>query len=214
MRSWCVLIAVLVSSPAMAQTAPRPQPDRRLPIMVLDGRGVFTRLGRDKLTAASLGLDPLVLPATGLGLTGGVHLYPIRGKTVSLGVGAEVLTAVAKFEPVDATTLKPTGEVYRRRIRAASGQLSLNFGHKAGWSYLTMGYGPLSFDSYKEPATPGDVGSMTLNYGGGARWFDNPHLAFTIDLRFYATRPEPAAVGTAPRERHKVFVLSAGFAIK
>ena len=31
-----------------------------------------------------------------------------------------------------------------------------------------------------------------LNYGGGARWFNSPHLAFTFDIRFYAISPRDA----------------------
>ncbi len=198
----------------MAQTAPRAAADNRLPIVVLDARGVFARLGQDALTATSLGIDTLSLPAGGRGFTGGVHIYPLRGKSVALGFGAETIMAATTYEPVDATTMKPTGDVYKRRLRGVSGQVSLNFGHKAGWSYLTAGAGPMSFDSYKQPAIPGDVGSSTINYGGGARWFDVRHLAFSIDLRFYATGAALAALNTAPRDPHKVFVISAGISIK
>ena len=35
----------------------------------------------------------------------------------------------------------------------------------------------------------------TINYGGGARWFIKPHVAFSFDVRFYAINPGTA--GTA-----------------
>ena len=55
---------------------------------------------------------------------------------------------------------------------------------------------------------------MTLNFGGGARWFNFDHLAFTIDLRFYRTRAAVATPNTAARDNKSVMVMSAGFAIK
>ena len=33
----------------------------------------------------------------------------------------------------------------------------------------------------------------TINYGGGARWFIKPRLAFSIDVRFYAVSPTTTA---------------------
>ncbi len=103
-----------------------------------------------------------------------------------------------------------------------SGQVSLNFGHKLGWSYLTVGAGPLAFESYKEVSAtaptaatmPDGLRARTVNFGGGARWFNVAHLAFTVDLRFYLTPAALATPNTAPRDKHKVFVMSAGIAIK
>ena len=56
--------------------------------------------------------------------------------------------------------------------------------------------------------------ACAINYGAGARWYTYDHLAFTLDLRFYATQPTPATANTAPRLRHAVFVMSAGVSIK
>ena len=54
----------------------------------------------------------------------------------------------------------------------------------------------------------------TLNYGGGARWFLKEHLAFSVDLRFYAISPL-AATDTQPSSpRMTVKVLSMGAAFK
>ncbi len=127
---------------------------------------------------------------------------------------AEGIFARNSFEPIDARTNKPGGTVYNRRLSSVSAQLSMNFGHPLGWSYITLGYGPTSFQSYLATLQPDGLRDATLNYGGGARWFNFDHLAFTVDLRFYATNPAMASPNTAARSRHKVFVMSAGISIK
>lgn len=222
MRSPCILIvlmcAVLGASSALAQTpaAPpaRPVADNRIPIAVLDAHGVFARLGQDPLTAAGLYTDALAMSSKAFGLAGGVHVYPIRGQSVAFGIGGEAILARNSFEPVNPTTLKPGGTVFNRRLRGISGQASLNFGHTLGWSYLTVGYGPMSFESHLAKLEPDGLRNGTLNFGGGARWFNFDHLAFTVDLRFYRTQAALATPNTAARDNKTVTVMSAGFAIK
>jgi hypothetical protein len=217
-RAAVVLAAMVAASPAFAQTpsaAPaRPLPDNRIPIAVVDARGVFARLGQDPLTATGLVTNVLDMSSKAFGLSGGVHVYPWRGRSTAFGVGAEAIFARNSFEPIDATTAKPGGTVYNRRLSGVSAQLSMNFGHKLGWSYITAGYGPNTFESYLATRTPDGLHDATLNYGAGARWFNYDHLAFTFDMRFYATNPALATPNTAARSRHKVFVMSAGISIK
>ncbi len=195
-------------------TAAAPTSDNRIPIAVLDARGTFARIGQDAITAAGLFTPVTNLSARAFGAAGGVHVYPIRSQSFAFGIGGEAILARASFEPVDATTKKPTGTVFNRRLRGISGQASLNFGHKLGWSYLTVGLGPTSFESYLAKLQPDGLRPMTLNFGGGARWFNFDHLAFTIDLRFYRTRAAVATPNTAARDNKSVMVMSAGFAIK
>ncbi len=195
-------------------TAAAPKSDNRIPIAVLDARGTFARIGQDAITAAGLFTPVTNLSARAFGAAGGVHVYPIRSQSFAFGIGGEAILARASFEPVDATTKKPTGTVFNRRLRGISGQASLNFGHKLGWSYLTVGLGPTSFESYLAKLQPDGLRPMTLNFGGGARWFNFDHLAFTIDLRFYRTRAAVATPNTAARDNKSVMVMSAGFAIK
>ena len=217
MRFWCFLFALVAASPALAQTTPRPAADTRLPVAVLDARGVWARLGQDPITATGLFLAAPNLPSRGFGGNAGAHIYPLRGRSVAFGIGAEGILAFSRYEPVDETTKKPTGDIFKRRLRGVSGQISLNFGRKAGWSYLTAGLGPMSFESYKELTTPTTLDGLrtrTLNFGGGARWFNFDHLAFTLDLRFYRTRAALATPGTAPRGDQTLMIMSAGFAIK
>lgn len=215
--STLVLVALGVS-PAFAQApaapAARPLADNRIPIAVVDARGVFARLGQDTLTATGVHVPLPELKSKALGLAGGAHVYPLRGKSLALGLGAEAILVRTSFEPLDAKTLKPGGTVYDRRLSGVSGQVSLNFGHRLGWSYLTVGLGPMAFQSYLDKLTPDGLSEKTLNYGGGARWFNFDHMAFTVDLRFYATKEALATPNTAARMSHKVFVMSAGIAIK
>ena len=54
----------------------------------------------------------------------------------------------------------------------------------------------------------------TLNYGGGARWFVRPGLAFSFDVRFFAINPlgEIESEPGSPRLTRMAF--SAGVSIK
>ena len=110
--------------------------------------------------------------------------------------------------------LPPT--IVNQRLFGLSGQLSLNFGYRNGWSYVTGGSGPLSFASYVSDTAPleGPPKQMTLNYGGGARWFAWRHIAFAVDIRFYQTRPEERTVFYPGRARSSLRVLSAGISIR
>ncbi len=206
-----VICASLVTAPALAQTLKK---DTRIPIVVVDARGVFGRIGQDLATAKGLSTTAVNLPATALGAAGGAHLYLWRGKSMALGIGAEAILTRGKHALLDAVTLKPSTTVIHRRLRGASGQLSLNFGRRAGWSYVTAGLGPTSFESYLAGATPDGLRPTSLNVGGGARWFNWAHLAFTADLRFYTTKPALATPNTAPRLRKNLLVFSAGISIK
>lgn len=203
-------------SPAPAQTSPAATPqkkDSRIPLFVVDARGAFARLGQDATTATGLGATALELPASGIGAAAGAHAYVWRGQTMALGFGGEAIFARASRELLG-TDGKATGKSINRRLRALSGNLSLNFGRRAGWSYLTAGIGPTSFESYYAGTTPDGLRPASLNFGGGARWFNWEHLAFTADLRFYQTKPALATPNTAPRVRKNLIVFSGGIAIK
>jgi len=56
--------------------------------------------------------------------------------------------------------------------------------------------------------------TQMLNYGGGARFFNTPHLAFTFDIRFYAISPRESTATIPGYPRAKFMVLSAGVAFK
>jgi hypothetical protein len=143
-------------------------------------------------------------------------VYAFRGRTISLGLGGEALLANGRKltapDDEDAAPLPPIN----RRIRGLSGNLSLNFGARDGWSYVTAGMGPFVFATYEGDTAPRDAPptKMTINYGGGARWFAWRHFAFAVDVRFYQTRPQSATLFYAGRSRTTLRILSAGISIR
>jgi hypothetical protein len=211
-----VVVASLLASPAAAQLP------RKLPVAVLDIRGFYSKLGQDPTTAADLGLESADLPSRGLGGVAGLHLYPLRFENMALGIGAEGILARGHheigsddgegLETGDSILTQPVDQ----RLRGLAGVISINFGHREGWSYLTAGLGPMTFITYPGGTRPAEAPpvSNTLTFGGGARWFMKPHLAFTFDLRFYQTRPELQTASYPRRQRSKLLIMSAGVSIK
>lgn len=192
------------------------QEQRPLPIVAADLRAFYTGLGQDPVTAGDLGVAPGDLPARGLGGVAGVHLYPLRGRKMALGIGAEGTIARGRAQQTDATTGEPVGEAIEQRLISISPQISLNFGHREGWSYLSAGMGRLSFETFEGALPPSELPptKSTINMGGGARWFFASHVAFTFDVRFYLTRPETASALFPGRQRSRLMVLSAGLGFK
>jgi hypothetical protein len=184
-----------------------------LPWFVIDLRGGFASLGSDTTTSAALGVASDDMPSRAKTIIAGAHVFLFRRGGFKLGVGAEAIRGVTSNQRQDAAG-EGTGPIIRRRLEGLSGQLSLNFGKGKGWSYITAGGGPMKFESYLDDAKPTRAGTTTLNYGGGARWFARGHLAFTVDLRFYLTRPAPAEFDAPPRVRKRVTLLSAGISFK
>jgi hypothetical protein len=203
------LLLVTMGVPALAQTR------ERLPIFVADARGFYTGLGRDPVTAGDLLVAPDEMPNRGFGGVTGVHLYPFRGRSVALGFGGEMIFARGKAVTESAADDFPS-TIVNQRLFGLSGQFSLNFGYRNGWSYITGGMGPMSFGTYLTDTPPLESApkDMTLNYGGGARWFAWRHIAFAVDVRFYQTRPEDRTVFYPGRARSSLRIMSAGISIR
>jgi len=204
------LLAAAVS-PAYAQ------PKDPLPTFVVDVRGLFAKLGQDTTTAADLGVAAQELPGTAIGGAAAVNFYPLKKEKMSLGFGAEGLLARATAQQAaNAQTGAVEGPRIERRLQGISGTISLNFGHGQGWSYVSAGIGPLRFQTFAGdlPSGAATPFQMTQNFGAGARWFTNNHVAFCFDLRFYLTKPEQTTIEYAGRLRQRVLVISAGVSIK
>jgi hypothetical protein len=184
-------------------------------MFVVDVRGAFVKLGQDERTAGDLGVAATELPGTGIGGAVGVTFYPLKWKKLTLGLGGEGVIAHAVESGVNDQTGELEGPRIERRFQSFAGTISLNFGHGQGWSYVSAGLGPLRFQTFA-----GDVPSSappfkaTQNFGAGARWFTNSHIAFCFDVRFYLTKPEETTVEFPGRLRQRVSVFSAGIAIK
>jgi hypothetical protein len=205
-----LVLTLSVVRPASAQQAPE-----KLPIAVVDVRGFYTGLGQDVVTASDLQVSSDQLPGRVFGGAVGVHVYPLRKGSFALGVGGEGVLAGGRAQRAETATA-PAGPIVQQQLRGFSFQLSLNFGHRDGWSYLSAGTGPMKFASYLGETRPTDdpPRSSTINLGGGARWFFKSHLAFTFDIRFYQTRPENAFGAYAARARNQLMVMSGGISIR
>ena len=203
--------ALLAAGPAPAHA----QIVRRVPVVVVDARGLLASLGADVTTAFDLGLDPALLSTRAWGGLVGAHVYPWRGRTVSLGVGVETLFARTRAQPVDGAG-EPIGPPIERRLHGVVGMVSLNFGGRDGWSYLSGGIGPVAFATFPRPLPSGESlpRRTTQHFGGGARWFRSQHVAAAFDVRFYLTRPQPATPGIAGRDRQRLVVISVGISLR
>jgi hypothetical protein len=193
------------------------QPSDPLEPFVVDARGTLARFKADPGVAASLDVPVTNLPTRGLGLTLGAHWYPIRGRLVSLGLGGEMLFArdSRTDDPEDEDTTASQRPVVTTRLSAFSPQVSLNFGKREGWSYVTVGIGRARLTSQRddEPFSEAAARTRSLNYGGGARWFTGPRLAFAVDLRFYTVNAREATSGIPGYPKMRLMILSAGISL-
>jgi hypothetical protein len=105
-------------------------------------------------------------------------------------------------------------------------QLSFNFGSSRGWSYLSAGVGQITArtttsefaagsgeSTSRTPVRTRETAALqTINFGGGARWFNTDHLAFSFDVRFHqAAGRSKAGVSTVPVT---LITASAGLSFK
>ncbi len=176
---------------------------------VIDVRGSMVMLGQNELVAVSRGLRPGQLAPRGIGLNLGGHAYLYRWRAITFGLGASAHFISTSRTPSE-NDVDPNGPVIRTRFTAISPQLSFNFGTGDGWSYLSGGLGTSRFNVYPQQSTiPSQQRAGTLNYGGGARWFITPNVAFSLDLRLFAISPVPqqGSQPASPRMTRAAFNL-------
>ncbi len=208
-----LFLCLMTAAPAAAQ-----EKDPIGPIAV-DLRGAFARHKVEPDIAKNLSVEAGNLPVRSFGLVGGAHIYPwrTRGK-VMLGFGGNVVVArgtrTLDVVASDGTTTKsPT---VRRYFTTFSPEISLNFGHRNGWSYISgglFGRSKLYVDLADKPAAEAPY-RKTLNYGGGARWFTSEHVAFAVDFRWYSVAEQLAVAGVVGQPRTTLLVLSGGLSFK
>jgi hypothetical protein len=212
MRVWCLLaVATMVCAAPATVLGQQHEP---LPTFDLDARGFTVRTGQDATTAADLGVATSNLASRLNGFAFGGTYYPLRGKGAAVGVGVEGLfgRGIGSFpSPTGGAALAvPT------YISGFAGEVSANFGHRNGWSYISVGAGPVRIDSFLGAAPLAEPpGKLTVNFGGGARWFTFPHLAVGFDARFYLEQGNPSDPPFFPgRGKKRIFVVSGGFSIR
>jgi hypothetical protein len=209
-----VVVLASFSSPAAAQDPPPP-----IPWVVVDLHASVPKFPSDDPDLAlSRGMNIAELPGRGLGGQVGLQVYPIKTRIVTIGLGGELAIARASQTPVAGATGSDTKPLRSadERITSLSPQLSLNFGNGSGWSYLSAGLGQTTL--YLAPDDlvdypPNSDKLKTFNWGGGARWFIKPHLAFSFDVRFYNISPGFAYIFPAS-PRMRLLVIGAGISMK
>ena len=197
-------VAVMAATPAAGQSAPGP--------WVLDVRAATSGVPGDAafyptLTAAAV-------PSRGYGADIGGHFYAFTIGPGRVGFGANVLiirsTATAAAPSAD----PDSSQRLTVNLRTISPQISFNFGSRDGWSYLSAGLGVASIATETRGAASGSVESgwlRSVNFGGGARWFIKPRLAFGFDVRAHKIA---AGSGTTPTPASTVTSVSAGLSIR
>lgn len=223
--SWVLGFTLLTPALAIAQ---QPQP---VGPFVVDVRGVFARHKQEPSVATDLAVTPGNLPTRSFGLLGGAHVYPLHLGKVTIGFGAHYLVARGNRTleaPTTTTTTTPgsgtttgtttptiTYGTVQRRFTTFAPEVSLNFGHKSGWSYISGGLGRSKLYLQRADAPVADApGRQTINYGAGARWFNTRHLAFAIDVRWYSVAEQLATATHIAQPRTTLLVLSGGIAVK
>lgn len=210
MRLAVLPIAIAAAAWPAAASA---QATRPIPTFVVDVRGLTVGFGEDTVTAGDLGVAAGELPGRGWGGVAAANVYFLRLPALTVGAAVEGLLARG-----GRTNTDPGGNVLStigRRLDGFGGAVSLNFGHRDGYSYVAVGMGPVIFDARRDDTVgPSAAPEVTLNFGGGARWFTSPHFAFGFDVRMYETKPENATATSPGRERRRLLVLSAGVSIR
>ena len=200
-RASVLAAALLAAAPAIAQTK------EPIPLFAID------------LHAGSVGLPtaegwiPAVpsttkVPGRAWGVSGAATIYPLRLGIFTFGLGASLATATGRGEVVE------TGVVH------VIPQVSINFGHKLGWSYLSAGVGRTKVDSSagavgtSPPVTVPAAWHQALNFGGGARWFMRPRLGAGFDVRFIKLGSRGATAVLPSARRTQMVTFSAGISIQ
>jgi hypothetical protein len=210
-----LVLLIGASGAVRAQEAPP-----RLPYLVVDLHGAFVGFPATQGLADSRGVALGQLPGPTIGGDIAVHIYPLRWRAITFGIGGQVMAARSRQVPAAVAgvgTLTPVTETF---VTAAP-EISFNFGNGNGWSYISGGIGRSVWQVLPDgadPQSPDEERLQTSNYGGGARWFIKKHVAFSFDVRIYGikagTQVSPFAVNFANAPRANLLVIGAGVSIK
>lgn len=212
-------LASVLLSPSEARAQ---EPPPKIGPFVVDFHASVPRFPSDPLLAESRKVMPVELPGRGLGIQLGVTVYPLHWRAVTFGVGGELATSRSRRTPAtpktaSGTTQASTLRATEEQFTSLAPQLSFNFGNGHGWSYISGGLARSTWSLVPADrlAFPPDAEKLkTINYGGGARWFIKPHLAFSFDVRFYAINPGAPYLDFPGSPRTTLMVIGAGVSMK
>jgi hypothetical protein len=207
------VVAAAIARPSTAAAQGPPPP---ITGFVVDVRGTLPQFDQTQQLADSRGLIEADLPGSGFGLDVGATFYPFKWKAITFGLGGQVTYGRSHSKAGVDSTGQITRAVTERFVYAAP-QISFNFGDGNGWSYVSGGIGPAQHSVIPDGSDPLPEDSerlRTINYGGGARWFLTPHVAFHFDVRFYAINVGTPFEGRPASPRSTLLILGAGFTIR
>jgi hypothetical protein len=177
---------------------------------VVDLRGAMSGLPQ---TASYYAPFPIgtVVAKRGFGFDIGGHVYPFRLGTTRIGVGVDVMqvrgtaSTIATTSSTSTSTSPSTTPAtaypdVASTVRLVVSQLSINFGTRDGWSYLSIGgdVGQLASSGRGAVTVPRDTHTLSgFNAGGGARWFLGDHLGVGFDVRLHRFSTTTLVSGTA-----------------
>jgi hypothetical protein len=222
-RGWCrsLLVTLWCLVPAVVSAQVR----EPLPWFAIDLHAASVGLPTAEGWIPEVSADTPV-PGRAWGLAGAVTVYPLRMGFATFGVGAAISSAQGKSDSIEIVQGSGADEttritpIVRTQVVSLLPQLSINFGHKLGWSYLSAGIGRTRVDSSADAVgtTPQMVvpaaWNQALNFGGGARWFIRRRLGAGFDVRFVKLGSR-AASGTIPAARRtQMITFSAGITLQ
>ena len=213
------VLCLLAAAPAAAQTS------ERIPLFAIDVHAATVGLPQAEGWVPVVPADT-VLPGRNWGVVAGGTVYPFRLGFVTFGIGATLTTAKGKGESL--TIVSGSGSsrttritpIVRTGITNLAPQLSINFGRKLGWSYLSAGIGSSKVTSSADavgttPATAvPESWNQAINFGGGAKWFMKEHLGASFDVRFVKLGSRSATDTLPSAKRTQVWNISVGISIQ
>ena len=212
-------IGVAGTAPASAQSP------ERLPWFAVDLHAATVGLPQAEGWVPVVPADT-VLPGRNWGVGAGATVYPFRVGIFTFGIGASLVTAKASSESLTVITgsgpsaITRATPIVRTGITSLSPQLSINFGRRLGWSYLSAGLGRSKITSRSDAigTTPGvavpEAWNDAINFGGGARWFMKPRLGAGFDVRFVKLGSRSASAALPSAKRTQLWNISAGISIQ
>lgn len=191
-----IIAGVLLSTPVSAQTAPDPPGP-----YVVDVRGATSGIPHSTGFLPTVPEDTRV-PSRGFGFDVGAHIYARAVGPARVGLGFNIMRVrgTASTVPTVAAASQTAVTVAAPDIESifttVAPQVSFNFGSVDGWSYLSAGVGLASIGTTSTPRaaanqvatvpeTRSSGGVMSINFGGGARWFLVRRMAVGFDVRFH-----------------------------
>jgi hypothetical protein len=218
MKPFAVVLMLLAAVPAAAQT------NERLPWFAIDIHAATVGLPQAEGWVPAVSADT-ELPGRHWGLSTGATVYPFRAGLITFGFGASIIMGKGVSESLttpsgsgaESTAVTP---VVHTSITSLVPQVSINFGRRLGWSYLSAGIGRSKVTSFADAigATPGidvpETWNQALNFGGGARWFMKPRIGAGFDVRFVKLGSRTGTATVPSAKRTQLWNISAGISIQ